>query len=183
MAATVPPGTVLVVRDSGIWAWWIRLGEWLKHQPSRWNHVAVYTHTDEAGTPWGVEGRPDGGVGQRDLTRYLHDPATLHNAAQLAGTTGEQRALICAGAAALLPSKGQHIRYDWPAIVRDGLSMVDPLYRPEYRDAWGPGVPTQVVCSSMADWLYEHVGLATPDADRYCTPGDWARFIQRRGWV
>lgn len=181
MTLAVAPGDVLVVRDPGnFWAWWIRLGEKLKGYGSTWNHVVIAHHIDKAGTWWGIEGRPNGGIGWRDLHRsgYLTDPATLSNAGQ--PRTEPQRDLIVDAAEALLHN-GQPIGYDWSAIVVDGLQMVDPLYR--MRDQWGPGVPTHVVCSSMADWVYEHLGLANPVADRYCTPADWAEFILNGVWA
>lgn len=179
MVATVLPGDVLVVHDPhSVPAWWIRFGEWVAGKPANWNHVLIAHHIDAADTYWGIEGRPGDGVGWRDMASYLTDPRTLTNAAQ--PKTADQRGLIKDAAEALLPAPGHAARYDWPAIVVDGLEMVDPLYR--MRDKWGPGVPTQVVCSSMADWVYEHCGLATPAADRFCTPADWAAFIQRKGW-
>lgn len=168
----VSPGDVLVVRDAGFWAWWIRFGERLRGKPHDWNHVVIAHHVDAAGTFWGIEGRP-GGVGWRDLRSYLGAEITLTN--RLQGKSDSQRASICQAAEALLG-----VRYDWPAIVMDGLRMIDPLW--QMRDVWGPGVPGQIVCSSLADYIYERVGLVTPATDRWCTPGDWAELIESRGW-
>jgi hypothetical protein len=43
-------------------------------------------------------------------------------------------------------------------------------------------VPGHLVCSSLADYVYERAGLATPHADRACTPWHWAEFIRERAW-
>jgi hypothetical protein len=41
-----------------------------------------------------------------------------------------------------------------------------------------------VVCSSLAAWVYDRVGLAAPHpADwQHVTPGDWAAFIAAAKW-
>lgn len=174
MALTYRPGDLLIVHDPGIWAWWIRVGAWLRRQPHQWNHVLVVHHVDAAGTLWGIEGRP-GGVGWRDLhaSGYLTDTRTLSTARLWANATTEQLTLMRDGAQALL---GTH--YDWPAIIADGLRCVDPIWR--LRDQWGPGAPGALVCSSMADYIAEQVGLRNPTADRLCTPADWAQLILRQ---
>lgn len=175
MTHVVRPGDVLVVRDPGFWAWWIRLGARIQGEPNRWNHVVVAHHVDDAGTYWGVEGRP-GFVGWRNIDHYLNDPATLTNALQ-SDRDDAGRQTVCDVMAAMIG----RTRYDWTAIISDGLSAVAPLWR-ERRKEWGNDVPGHVVCSSAADYAYERLGWATPDADQYCTPWDWARLIEEKGW-
>jgi hypothetical protein len=185
----VKPGDVLLVRIKGrnplvrLSAWAISLGARMRHEPTEWQHVIVAHHTDAAGTPWGIQGQP-GVVGWADLRPWLAMPETISNAAQ--PKTDEQRAAICA---ALLPMVGL-ASYDWVAIMADAASAVTPkvaamVIEPLWKklDVWGPGVPGHVICSSLADWAYEQVGLDTPSPDRTCTPADWAAFMQARGWT
>ena len=49
-------------------------------------------------------------------------------------------------------------------------------------------VPAQVVCSSLADYVYSKVGLASPDmvdgdGVRFTTPADWDLFIDTEAWL
>jgi hypothetical protein len=148
------------------------LGAAVRDEPNVWNHVIVAHHVDEHGTFWGMEGRP-GGVGPVDLTPWLRNPWTLTNAAQ-PKTVGQRNEIALAVAAA------DQRPYDWVGIAVDAGRAVAPLWK--MRDCWGPGIPCHVVCSSLADWAYERVGLASPAADRFCTPADWAGFVETRGW-
>jgi hypothetical protein len=185
---TVLPGDVLLVRIRGrawpvrVSAWLISLGARMRHEPDTWNHVIVADHIDAAGTFWGLQGQP-GVVGAVDLAPYLADPETLTNAGQQ--KSGEQRALIVAAMQPLVGKAG----YDWLAILGDAAQamtataaqrFVAPLW--SMLGKWGPGAPGHVVCSSLADWAYHQAGLDSPDPDRWCTPGDWAQWVERQPW-
>jgi hypothetical protein len=80
--------------------------------------------------------------------------------------------------------------YDWEAIVVDGIDVLPGLGQALHRLPWDRNildqtVPGHVVCSSLAAWAYQRVGLAEPSiADwRYVTPADWADFIARKAWL
>lgn len=173
MSACVDVGDVICVRTTGLVAKAIDAGAVIRGLPSLYNHIAVASHVDKAGTWQGIEGRP-GGVGWVDLSRYINSPYFLSNAAQ--PRTREQRQQIAEAMRALLGTP-----YDWAGgIGRDVLEAVDPLYK--CKAQWGPGVPGHVVCSSAADWAHEHVGLASPQPDETCTPADWQQFIAEKRW-
>lgn len=176
----VKPGDVLVVRTLGFWSSVIRFAPWLRNrlygtrEPQKWNHVLVIMPTDGKGNRWAIEGKP-GGVGWKDPTGFLDDPLTLSNAAQ--PKTDLQRATVCT----VMETMAQrHTPYDWPAVAVDIARVLSPLWG--MRDQWGKGIPAHVVCSSAADMAYEHVGLASPAPDRFCTPWDWAAFDDIQGW-
>jgi cell wall-associated NlpC family hydrolase len=181
-AGVVQPGDLLLTRDRRIWAWLIRLGAALGDKPNTWNHVIIASHTDEAGTFWGIEARP-GGVGWVDLAPWLANRWTIHNADQ--PKTAEQRGQIVAVAKGMIGT-----RYDWAAIAADAMHAIGDSRLWRLR-AWNDvdGVPAHVVCSSLATWVYMHVGLAEPVPDlqrarwRWSTPADWAEFILRHGWM
>lgn len=175
MLPTLGPGDVLVVRtpDRRCWdraaSYLIRLGAALRDRPNLDNHVAVYHHTDAAGTPWGIEGRP-GGVGWVDLRQY-DNPWLLTNAAQ--PKTDAQRHLVCQAAVGLLG-----VGYDWAAIGMDTADALglDHLWR--VAEDWGAKPPGHVVCSSLAAWAYQHADLDRPPGRMMTTtPGDWSEFI------
>jgi hypothetical protein len=184
-ATHVLPGDVILVQIQGrswfsrLAGWAIRLGSRLARQPSTWNHVIVAHHIDAAGVYWGVQGQP-GMVGWVDLAPWLAGAKTVTNAAQ--PKTDQQRQAICD---AMTPLVGT-ATYDWAAIAanaRIALAAaihVTPLWG--MTDTWGEGSPGHVICSSLADYGYESVGLASPRADRFCNPADWAQFIQTCGW-
>lgn len=173
----VAPGDVLVVRTKSPWGILVRIGAWLTGKPNTVDHVAVYHHRDLAGISWAVEGRP-GGVGWVDVRQY-DGPHVVSNAGQ--PKTGEQRKAICDLTESLLQRP-----YDWGAIAQDAI---DALH---VRDLWastdyGDDPPGHVVCSSLAAWVYRHVGLDHPAGKdgrvRWVTPGDWARFVADRAWL
>jgi cell wall-associated NlpC family hydrolase len=181
MTTDIQPGDVLLVRTTtGGWlartaGWIIRLGQAIEDAPNTWNHVIVAHHIDAAGTFWGIEGRP-GGVGWTDLGPWLADRWTITNRAQ-AKEPG-QRSQVCDAALALIGRP-----YDWGGIVVDAMRAIAPLWQLRQPGGWEPGVvPGQVVCSSLADWVYQRAGLASPPTGRWCTPADWAGFILARGW-
>lgn len=172
----VQPGDILCTRSGGWTSRLIRLGAALLDRPNTVNHVVIVTHTDDAGTLWGIEGRP-GGVGWVAARRFLSAPYTLTNAAQ--PKTDEQRAQTALAAQSMLG-----VGYDWLGIAADtALALrLKPLWSQDWH---GLGPPAHVVCSSLADWVYEHVGLASPGGltgTRYTTPADWAAFITERQW-
>jgi hypothetical protein len=181
----VQPGDILLVRNQStapltrMARWAIQLGAWLEGASTTWTHVIVAHHEDDSGIFWGLEGRP-GTVGWCELAPHLADPVTLTNVHQ--GKTNAQRALICDAMLPLIGVAG----YDWAAIAADaGIALAAAAHvAPAWSslDPWGPRVPGHVVCSSLADFAYERAGLESPAADRFCTPGDWARLIKDRGW-
>lgn len=179
MAVSVQPGDVLVIADRNFTSRFIRLQAWLLRKPSGHNHVAIFSHIDAGGTAWVIEGRPSG-VGWALAKTYLEHPATLTNADQ--PKTDEQRRLIVEGAKGMLG-----VRYDWAAIAELGAEpfRINALWR-KYRE-WceSDTPPVAVICSSYADWWYEHVGLANPGGNaetRFTDVADWAGWLARRGW-
>lgn len=178
-ATTLLPGDVVCVRTTGFAGLLIRLGAALLDRPNMRNHVAIVHHRDAAGVLWGVEARP-GGVGWVDMDNYLASPFTISNAEQ--PKTDEQRTAIAQAAESMLQTP-----YDWTAIAADAMKAIraDRLWQAK---SYGEGqVPAQVVCSSLADYLYAKVGLANPgmvdgDAVRFTTPADWDLFIETEAW-
>jgi cell wall-associated NlpC family hydrolase len=174
---TAQPGDVLVITGTSDTSKLIEVGAVLAGEPAA-SHVAILHHTDAAGVPWAIEGRP-GGVGWADARGYLGDRRTLTNAAQ--PKTPLQRHDVCALAAKLLGTP-----YDWVGgIAEDALKA---LRLPELWAEKDPAtglVPGHVVCSSLAAWVYDRDGLLAPaPADwRHVTPGDWAGFIIRAAWA
>lgn len=185
-AAALRPGDVLVLRTPDGAGWWIRRRAlMLKHpwQPWRWlsdkstlvNHVAIFTHTDEAGHPRGLEGRPSG-FGWVNLEKYLSDPGTIANTAQ--PKTDEQREQVVR-----LAQSAVGIPYDWAAILAMAAGAAGlPFVLSEWPEV---GVPSHVVCSSSADYFYESAGLPNPGGyrkTRGTDPQDWATFIEGKLW-
>lgn len=168
------PGDVVCTRNKTGWAArLIRLGAALRDQPNTVNHVVVVDHVDDAGRLWGIEGRP-GGVGEVDMTAYAASPYSVSNSGQ--GKLEVERIAICEAVRGLLGRP-----YDWAGIALDAAEAVGAQNLWRSRE-WGPQAPAHVVCSALADWAYESVGLASPQPDRTCTPGDWLEFIIERRW-
>jgi cell wall-associated NlpC family hydrolase len=73
--------------------------------------------------------------------------------------------------------------YDWGGIVADAM---EAIHAPDlWAQNWhGQGAPGHVVCSSLACWAYEHVGLPRPTYHeaRFTTPADWEQFIVTGGF-
>jgi hypothetical protein len=177
VTVVVQPGDVLTVWDprNPLPAWLIRAGDWLRGHHARADHVVMAHHIDDAGTWWGIEGRP-GGVGWVDLATYPNVTST--NADQ--PKTPEQREQLCELAKGMLGTP-----YDWVGIVADAM-MALHLHRLWGSDDFGDQAPAHVVCSSAWDWGYEHLGLVSPggtDGTRWTTPADWERFNLAAGWV
>jgi len=185
-ATLLGPGDVLVLRTPDQAGWWIRRRAlMLKHpwQPWRWlgdkatlvNHVALFTHVDSEGFPRGLEGRP-GGFGWVNLTAYLADAGTISNADQ--PKTGEQRDKVVRLATASIS-----IPYDWKAIIAMAAGAAGLPFRLQ---EWPEdGVPSQMVCSSAADYFYEAAGLPNPGGyakTRGTDPADWAEFVVGKLW-
>ena len=173
----IGPGDVLCTRsEKGLGSFLIRLGAALRNRPNLHNHVVIVHHRDAAGTWWGIEGRP-GGVGWVDMAHYLKSDWTLGNIDQ--PKTSKQRTEIVNVAKSLLGTP-----YDWTGIALDAMEAISA--QELWAGHWGKGdtPPAHVVCSSLADWIYDHIGLASPGAfkDRTISPGDWAEFIIREGW-
>lgn len=170
-------GDVICTRGGGWVGRTIRFGAAMVGRPNTVGHVAIFMGPGSDGKPRVIEGRP-GGVGWKDASGYLKDHWTVDNRKQPKDEA--QRAAVAAGAIAMLGTP-----YDWVGIGMDGMKAIRA---PEiYRRAAvkGEKSPDQVVCSSLADWLYSHVGLANPGNpafDRTTTPGDWAEFITTKAW-
>lgn len=170
---TVLPGDVLAIRTSGAGSMIIRLGEEIHGEAGLENHIAVMHHTDSAGVPWCIEGRP-GGVGWRDARDYLVNAYTLTNRNQAnRGKNGRQE--ICEVLEQML-----EVGYDWPAIFEDAIT---DLHLPDLwaSKSWGSTPPGHVVCSSLAAWAYHDVGWAHPIPMNHdlgqVQPSDWVNFI------
>lgn len=175
------PGDVWVVRTRGFTARLIRLGTALRYlfssknpQGDLDNHVVVVIHETD-GVWWGIEGRP-GGVGWADLTIYINEPATITNADQ--PKTDAQRAAIIALVPQVLGKQ-----YDWDAIMEAAAQdlHLPVMFAPP--DRWDATVPGHVICSSLADWMYVHLGLAAPGQGRHTQPSDWTEFDLAKGWA
>lgn len=176
---TVLPGDVMVIADNHFTSWFIRLQARLMGKPALHNHVAIFSHVDEGGTGWVIEGRPSG-TGWEKADKYLKHPRTITNAAQ--PKTDAQRAALVAGARTMVGTE-----YDWAAIAELGAEIfrINQLWR-RYRE-WGEGnsPPVHVICSSLLDWLYEQQRLANPGGDlctRFTDVADWVTFIRRKEW-
>jgi hypothetical protein len=176
--ATLNPGDVVAV-DTGnaIADDLIRLGGLLDGEPSPANHVAIVHHVDKAGTLWGIEGRP-GGVGYVDMAKYLHGPlAKYANSNTALPRTAVQSTAICEAALSLLGTP-----YDWAGgIAADASAALRLGWIAKALDTywgWHDGTslrPAHVVCSSLAAWVYGHLGLPGPKIGNaeLCTPADW----------
>lgn len=173
-SGTVGIGDVLVTRE-GPWfvSGAIRFGALLRHRPAFCNHAIVVHHWDEAGVLWGVEGRP-GGVGWRDLTGPLS--WSLTNANNRQPKTDDQRARIADIMIHMLGTP-----YDWRGIAEDTRQALHGSWGIPIAGEWKNGeTPGHVVCSSLADYAYEKVGLDNPNGGRITrgtTPGDWDAWI------
>jgi hypothetical protein len=174
--ATLQPGDVVVTATDDLGGWFIRLRSKLQHRPSLHNHVALFVHCDSTGRPRGVEGRPSG-FGWVNLESYLNHPGTVTNADQ--PLSDEQRDHITRGAAAMVG-----IPYDWQAILAFAAGTAGiPFLPAEWPE---DGVPSHVVCSSAADYLYEGAHAANPGgyrSTRRTDPDDWSAFIASKGWL
>lgn len=172
----VRAGDVMVVYDSTLPGWFIRLSAWLRHRPAGWNHIVLVGEIDEAGNRWGMEARP-GGVGYVDphsMKRYLNSRKTIHNALQ--PKTDDQRNRIVSLGRALFKTS-----YDWNTIEREGFESIG-------WNVWAPDpitevIPVHVICSSYIAWIYEHIGIRHPGTTMDVTPADWAEFILDRAWI
>lgn len=174
------PGTILAVHTNGLAGELIRFGSALLDMDSLENHIAVFSHVDDKGVPWCIEGRP-GGVGWQDARSYLNSVFTI---------TNRRQPLITEVADPAWGTRGQHVveqmkamlgtAYDWRAIFEDGandLHIPDP-----WEEKWKDGtIAGHVVCSSSAVIAYRNAGLAYPTYEdaAHIQPGDWTDFILR----
>lgn len=168
-------GDVICTRNPKGWpAFLIRMGACLRDRPNITNHIIIAHHIDRAGTFWGIEGRADG-VGYVNLENAIKAPYTISNHEQ--PKTPKQRVTIAKTAEGLIGTP-----YDWAGIIQDGMEAIGA--QDLWRTKWDGQVPAQVVCSSLADWVYDFVGLPSPGIkfDRNVTPGHWAQFIIERQW-
>jgi len=170
------PGAVIVTATDDLGGWLIRLRSKLLGGDPRFNHVAIFSHVDSTGRPRGLEGRP-GGFGWTNLEPYLDHPGTITNATQ--PLTDEQREHIVRQAVATVG-----VPYDWEAILAFAAGTAHLPFLP---NEWPPdGVPSHVVCSSVADYLYEGAHAANPGGDaitRRTDPAAWADFIAHQRWL
>lgn len=168
------PGDVVIV-EMGIWI--IRALIWIqsvltgriKYRES--GHVIVVTHRDDRGRLWGIEGRP-GGVGwaQLDKRNGKWGLANLDQPKDAA-----QRSKIVETMKSLLGTK-----YDYDAYLQIALETIG--LNTSWTDFRGNDVPAHFICSAIADYVYEDVGLANPGGmriTRLTLPSDWAAFIDK----
>ena len=174
---TLKPGDVIVT-EMGVWV--IRILIWLqavltgKAKYRQGGHIIVFTHTDLQGRYWGIEGRP-GGVGWAEL-RKRNDNWTLTNVDQPKDAL--QRSKIVETMKELLGTK-----YDYSAYIEIALQTMG--ITTQWTDFRKNDVPTHVICSAVADYVYEDVGLANPGGmkvTRFTTPVEWAEFIDEKEW-
>jgi hypothetical protein len=173
-AGELQPGDVLVVssRSAVMLAltWFVWLFKRGVRKYARWNHIAIYHHTDEAGVPWSIEAAP-GGVAWRRVDELGR---VMTNADQ--PKTDDQRAIITTGMLSMLK-----MSYDWTAIEADAwrdLADSGVTWDMEW-DGHRP--PLHVICSSLASYLQWQAKLAGPHSWR-STPMEWAEFVDTRGW-
>ena len=160
-------GDVLCTRAGGIVPALIRLGAAFRDKPNVVNHVAVVHHLDAKGEWVCIEGRP-GGVGWAPAAKYLDSPWTLTNVGQ--PKTAKQRAAIVEASEPLIGRD-----YDWGGIALDAIEALGINVPDRWVGQWDAA---HVVCSSLAAYVYDRVGLRRPAGDlRTRTPGDWAAFI------
>ena len=167
----VQPGDILVIDGTTDVSKLIEVGAVLAGEPAA-SHVAVFHHPG-----WCIEGRP-GGVGWADANAYLKDPRTLTNAVQ--PKNAKQRQAVCDLAVKMLQTP-----YDWVGgIAEDAMRALRLPQLWEEKDAATGLVPGHVVCSSLAAWVYDKVGLAAPHPKdwQHVTPGDWSLFIAKAAW-
>ncbi|MGH3631838.1 MAG: hypothetical protein ACRDRL_30915 [Sciscionella sp.] len=156
------------MHTSGVFGALIRLGARLRGRPHRDNHVAIVV--DAAGGI--VEARPEG-VRRGSISEYS-SKYSLTNVNQ--PKTTDQRSQVAAVALSLLDHG-----YDWAAISADVTNVFD-IDDPLVKD-WADGTtPARFVCSSLAAYVYTKAGLDCPKGGRFCTPGDWARFVGEHGF-
>lgn len=170
---TLLPGDVLCVDTGSRWGRWVKLGGLLSGGGrSGPDHIVVVHHWDDTGNLWGIEGRP-GGVGWVELAGCGY---RLVSTNALQPKTDIQRQAVCGIVKGLLQTP-----YDWSAIVIDAMHAIGDHQLWASR-AWGTQAPGHVVCSSLADWAYERLELATPGPDRWVTPWEWNTFNKTKGW-
>jgi hypothetical protein len=173
-AGELRPGDVLAVNAQSpvmlaligwLWMWQPRARRF-----ARWNHIAVYHHTDDTGVQWAIEAQP-GGVAWRRVDTLGR---CMTNADQ--PKTDDQRRIIATGVASMLK-----LPYDWTAIEADA-----------FRELAGSGVswgmewdgdrpPVHVICSSLASYWQWQAKLAGPHSWK-TEPAEWAMFMDDRGW-
>jgi hypothetical protein len=167
------PGDVVCVRTNGFIGFLIRVGAALRSRPNLQNHIAIVHHRDEAGTLWGIEGRP-GGVGWIDMTAYLQSRWTLSNSAQ--PKTDAQRSLVCTRMVQLLG-----VAYDYEAIGKDVADDLGLGYLWHLKE--NGKVPAHLVCSALAADGYDSAKLLRPVGDvREVQPADWTEFVVEEPW-
>jgi hypothetical protein len=171
------PGDVVIV-EMGIWI--IRALIWIqalltgKAKYRQSGHVIVVTHRDEQSRLWGIEGRP-GGIGWANLDKR-NGKWGLANVDQ--PKDAAQRSKIVETMKDLLGTK-----YDYGAYVQIALNTVG--INTNWTDFRGNDVPSHFICSAIADYVYEDVGLANPGGmtiTRLTTPAEWAQFMDKREW-
>jgi hypothetical protein len=172
------PGDV-VITEMGIWI--VRLLIWiqalltgnLKYAKS--GHIIVVSHRDAEGRLWGIEGRP-GGIGWVEMDKRAGHWG-VSNVDQ--PKSADQRDKIVNVMKSLIGS-----RYDYAAYIILALDAVGISQK--WTDYTGQDVPVQFVCSAVAGYVYEDVGLDNPggmEITRFTVPAQWARFIDEKVWV
>ena len=171
------PGDV-VVTEMGVWI--VRVLIWIqalmtgKARYSRGGHVIVVTHTDDQNRLWGIEGRP-GGIGWARLDKR-NGKWGMSNAEQPRDMA--QRSRIVETMKMLLDTK-----YDYGAYIQIALNTMG--INVDWTDFQGNDVPSHFICSAVADYVYEELGLPNPGGfkiTRLTTPAEWAEYIDKKQW-
>lgn len=176
------PGDVWAVRTGGFFGWLIRLGTLIRYlltgkRPigQDVNHVVIVIKETD-GVWWGIEGRP-GGVGWVDLTNYITSPFTVTNYGQ--PKSDANRAAIITLVPQVLGTA-----YDWDAIMMAAatdLHLVDMFNADPTK--WGTTVPGHIICSALAAWIYDHLGMKAPTEGPDTQPSDWVDFDRQHAWL
>ncbi len=137
-------------------------------------HVIVVHHRDAENRLWGIEAQALG-IGWVDMQK--HDGKWgVANSAQ--PRSEEVNAKITDMAFRLLGTTYDYLAYLDFALNAVGITKT-------WKDFDGNDVPVSLICSAVADYIYESNGLPNPGGDsvtRYTTPADWAKFIDSKKW-
>lgn len=175
--STLKPGDVVVVK-MGIWI--IRALIWIqatltgKFKYRDGGHIIVVSHRDDEGRLWGIEGRP-GGVGWVLVDKYAGSWGVA-NVDQ--PKSDEDRYVIVETMKQLLGTKYDYLAYLDIAFQTLGITK-------NWTDFKGDDVPPHVICSAIADYVYEIRKLPNPggySVTRFTVPAQWYEFIDKKQW-
>lgn len=176
--STLKPGDIVVVKIS-IWGlkWLVGLqtllsGNW-KYRKA--GHVIVVHHRDSEGRLWGVESQALG-IGWVNMEKHNGNWG-VSNSEQ--PRTEEVNDKVIKMAEQLLGKPYDYLAYLDFAMNALGINQ-------SWKDFQGNDVPVALICSAVADYIYESEGLPNPgglEITRYTTPALWAKFIDKKEWL